>query len=480
MAIAFRAAASAAAVSTALTLSKPSGVVSGDVMFAVIGTGGLTITPPPGGGWTQLASTATNSPSTLFWKVAGSSEPTSYKFDASGTGDLSGIIAAFSGAVTTTPASDHYASGHNFGTPLTVPALSWTGAQSGIAMAFVVTDTGGTGVTPPSGYTEPTNGDVASSGGLRTEFSYASPASSATSVSSTTTSGGGNWSAFAIFLPDPVVSAAATLGATAGLSVAGVAERIGAVSMAATAGLTATAVRSVVPTATLAAAAALSATGSPITTSATTSLTATAALTAAATRTQFATAATLAATAGLTAAAIPTRFATVTTLAATAGMTASAVLSRVGTASLAATAGLTVAAAVTVIATTTLTATAALTATGLNSTTAGTSMAALAAMSVAMTLVRPAAAALAATAGLSLSVIASRQAVLPPDGIAAASNITGAYTLVTDDPDAPDGSWMIGAGPGTAVAVRLTFQDPPGNLMPGAGKQRFRVLARRS
>jgi hypothetical protein len=105
MSIAFRAAASAAGNNVAtLTINKPTGVVAGDVLVAIVtvnNTGGITSS-----GWTvvQTEDSGSNSCVALV-KVAGGSEPTSYTFSYTGTTakDWLGHIAAYSGVDNTTP-----------------------------------------------------------------------------------------------------------------------------------------------------------------------------------------------------------------------------------------------------------------------------------------------------------------------------------------------------------------------------------------
>lgn len=61
---------------------------------------------------------------------------------------------------------------------------------------------------------------------------------------------------------------------------------------------------------------------------------------------------------------------------------------------------------------------------------------------------------------------------LAPDGVAASTNVTGAYTDVDDSPDAPDANAMAGTG---SWSVRYTFPSPTGQLVSGAGLQKFRI-----
>lgn len=94
---------------TALTVDKPSGVVAGDLMLAVVHTDVASLTTDPAAptGWTKL-----DGPDSLFYgsgwayaKVAGSSEPASYTWTFSASGNVLGFIEALSGASATLDAS---------------------------------------------------------------------------------------------------------------------------------------------------------------------------------------------------------------------------------------------------------------------------------------------------------------------------------------------------------------------------------------
>jgi hypothetical protein len=91
-----------------LTINKPFGTASGDVLIAHIHhvTGNQSIDPtPPSGSWTLIGSRQANSSSTQwwFWAAAGGSEPVSYDWTGLPSGFQEGSITAVSGADTTTP-----------------------------------------------------------------------------------------------------------------------------------------------------------------------------------------------------------------------------------------------------------------------------------------------------------------------------------------------------------------------------------------
>ncbi len=93
--------------STSLTISKPSGVVAGDIMIANIATQGNNIAATSSG-WTRITSAALGGSATkygtLLYKIAGSAEASSYSFSlGTGTTGGAGAIIAFSGVDNTNP-----------------------------------------------------------------------------------------------------------------------------------------------------------------------------------------------------------------------------------------------------------------------------------------------------------------------------------------------------------------------------------------
>ncbi len=87
---------------TTLLINKPSGVVSGDVLFADLSSVGNATANATSSGWTLVAGADLAGPiggrGTLLYKVAGASEPADYYFTfGSGTSKTAGGIVAFSG-----------------------------------------------------------------------------------------------------------------------------------------------------------------------------------------------------------------------------------------------------------------------------------------------------------------------------------------------------------------------------------------------
>jgi hypothetical protein len=77
-------------------------------------------------------------------------------------------------------------------------------------------------------------------------------------------------------------------------------------------------------------------------------------------------------------------------------------------------------------------------------------------------------------------VIRSPVVGLPPDSVAASTNLTGAVTDIDDTVDTPDGNWMAATTVTAATDLRVTFGTPAGNPTTGAGIQKFRMLVRKT
>jgi hypothetical protein len=153
MAVSFRSITQVGSASstTTLTINKPSGVVSGDVLVAIVTlTSGRTVTAPSG--WTKRG----ESPGQVFiyTKTAGSSEPSSYTWTASSSVTWGGgAIAAYQGGVYDTSAS---AEDTTADSTLSVPAVAST--KTGRLVHVAGWGTGSVNdLAAPSGETERTN-----------------------------------------------------------------------------------------------------------------------------------------------------------------------------------------------------------------------------------------------------------------------------------------------------------------------------------
>lgn len=129
---------------SSITLSKPAGTVSGDVLVAHIGTAnGPALTTPSG--WTQIPNLAgiINADQRLvsYYKVAGGSEPASYTFTTGLTDATAGGIAAYTGVDTTAPIAGTPAQTLNETITITDTLPNSTGAAAGsMRVSAVVTD----------------------------------------------------------------------------------------------------------------------------------------------------------------------------------------------------------------------------------------------------------------------------------------------------------------------------------------------------
>jgi len=152
---------SATSQTTTITITKPTGVVSGDVML-------VNITSNNGSaasllGWTSLGTgifNGSNLHATVLYRVAGGSEPASYIFSlGAGANDAVGTIVAFSGVDNTTPIDATGTMGLSVanGGTATAPGITTTTASAAVVMFANQSDnrnyTGWT-TTSPGGLTE--------------------------------------------------------------------------------------------------------------------------------------------------------------------------------------------------------------------------------------------------------------------------------------------------------------------------------------
>src|SRR5438270_4752279 len=151
-AITFRASSSANASSaTSVSVPAPAGLISGDVevVSVVAGSGTVTITAS---GWTLIRSTNKGGfIESLYWKAAGSSEPSSYTFSVSAATNLTAGIDDFSGVSTTTPV-DTSVSTNSTSTTANCNAVTTSAANEAVICA--PSALANVSVTAPTGLTE--------------------------------------------------------------------------------------------------------------------------------------------------------------------------------------------------------------------------------------------------------------------------------------------------------------------------------------
>jgi len=152
----YRSHASASSTTTTLTCNKPAGVVSGDVLVAIIGYYLPTAPITPPSGWTLGDSNANgNNAGIWYYKVAGGSEPSTYAWTFNSADESHVIVAAYSGIDNVSPI-DAQSETNGVGTGgITVPGITMTGAGTLVYMAgsnsgYVIS----VPCTPPSGMTE--------------------------------------------------------------------------------------------------------------------------------------------------------------------------------------------------------------------------------------------------------------------------------------------------------------------------------------
>lgn len=153
----YRSSATATSTTATLTCSKPAGVVSGDVLIAIIGYYNPTAPITPPSGWT-LGDSGSNGNNAGAWyrKAAGGSEPSTYSWTFTGSDESEVVILAYSGIDTTTPVgaySKNTATGGDGG----VVATGVTATNAGSLLFLAGTNAGyaiGKPLQPPSGMTE--------------------------------------------------------------------------------------------------------------------------------------------------------------------------------------------------------------------------------------------------------------------------------------------------------------------------------------
>lgn len=149
------------AASTTIVLSKPSGVAEGDIMWAFVGRNGSTSAPSSvPTDWTASA-TDTNIGLLdfvgIYYKVAGSSEPSSYTWTWSASEKSAGTIDAWRGGFDTASPIDVVSNTQYTTSNSTVRAASFSiteDASPVIYFGAVYYNVGGQSFTPPSGFTE--------------------------------------------------------------------------------------------------------------------------------------------------------------------------------------------------------------------------------------------------------------------------------------------------------------------------------------
>lgn len=148
---------------TSLTINKPTGTANGDVMVAhvVVRTAGNTITPPSGWSLVLRKDSSGSISTATYWKLAGSSEPSSYSWALGTSGEASGGIASYTGVNTISPIDASNAQ-YNSGTS-NVTNAGVTTFNANDMVVYAVGITTSTTVNVPSGFTQEWTGTSSTS-----------------------------------------------------------------------------------------------------------------------------------------------------------------------------------------------------------------------------------------------------------------------------------------------------------------------------
>jgi MSHA biogenesis protein MshQ len=190
--VSFRSSSQASIQSGNLSIAQPSGTSSGDVMVATIAVRPSSITVTAPSGWTLVRQVVNGSTISLqtYYKVATSSEPSSYTWTMSTAGFVgaSGGIVSLIGADTSNPVDAESGQANASSTSQAAPSVTTTQSNSMLVTAHAIASS----VTwaAPAGMTEAA--DTASitpqnSGGVSMEMNYLAVASVSTTGTKTAT-----------------------------------------------------------------------------------------------------------------------------------------------------------------------------------------------------------------------------------------------------------------------------------------------------
>ena len=153
---AFRAAASATTTGTTLTITKPSGTATNDVLVASIAVTPSTATITPPSGWTLVRRMDNAGPTSnslaVYYKAAGASEPASYAWGLSGSSFTVGGIQGFTGIDTASPLEVENGQSTASGTTHATPSITTSVANAMLVASHAFASS--QSWTPPSGMTE--------------------------------------------------------------------------------------------------------------------------------------------------------------------------------------------------------------------------------------------------------------------------------------------------------------------------------------
>jgi hypothetical protein len=122
-----------ASKATSLTLGRPAGTSAGHVMVASIVTSDGTASISRPDGWTVVRNDAGSGAlrQTIYMKVAGSSEPSSYRWKLSEQGQIAGGLTTYAGVDTAHPIDTHQAAVQkSAGKSVTAPSITTTASDA--------------------------------------------------------------------------------------------------------------------------------------------------------------------------------------------------------------------------------------------------------------------------------------------------------------------------------------------------------------
>jgi RHS repeat-associated protein len=144
-----------ALAASSVAVPKPVGTQTGDLLLAQIAwtaaAGIPSLTAPTG--WTLVNNTAnTSSTESIYWHVAGASEPATYNFTFSAPTEATGAIVGYTGADPNTPIDASAAATDTNTTSHVAPAVTTTGANE--TLLVTISAAPSTVVTPATGMAE--------------------------------------------------------------------------------------------------------------------------------------------------------------------------------------------------------------------------------------------------------------------------------------------------------------------------------------
>lgn len=200
----------AAGGNTSVSVTKPTGVVDGDVMVATVAFAGGTLTAPSG--WTQVLEQAGTGVTLRVYRKTASSEGSSYTWSLSTTDGLAVAIGAYYNVDTTTPVGGSGSQANSSSTSMVAPSV--TPGTPADMLLFCGAAAGDVRATAPGSMTEEADAGAAGVGvyaadqllassdatGTRTATLASATANAAALVSLRPTSTGGGAAATTIYV----------------------------------------------------------------------------------------------------------------------------------------------------------------------------------------------------------------------------------------------------------------------------------------